>query len=331
MSEQMRAVRITTAGGPEVLSVTNVNRPQAVGDRVRVRVHAAGLNRADLLQRRGLYPAPAGAPADIPGLEFAGEVDQVGDEVRRWKTGARVFGITGGGAQSEYVTVPESTLVEIPPNLDWVDAAAIPEAFITAHDALFTQAGLQIGERVLIHAAGSGVGLAAIQLGKAAGAIVYGTARTSSKLEQARAFGLDEAITVSEQPEQFVSAIKERSAGIDVILDLVGASYLQANLAVLAPRGRMVLVGTMGGSGAPLDFGQVMSKRLRIMGTVLRARRTEEKARASQLFAAHVVPLLARGVVRPVIDQVFAMNEVQAAHLRLESNESFGKVILKIG
>lgn len=331
-TNQMRAVKIVSYGGVEALEVRETERPEATADRVRVRVRAAALNRADLLQRRGRYPAPPGAPADIPGLEFAGEVDQIGHEVRTWRTGQRVFGITGGGAQAEYVFVPESALAEIPDNLDWAEAAAVPEVFITAHDALFTQGGLEMGERVLIHAAGSGVGTAAIQLARAAGAIVYGTARTSEKLERARSFGLDQAVAVEGDPLIFTNAVREwtEGAGVHIILDLVGASYLAANLDALAPRGRLMLVGTLGGASAPLDFGVTMRKRLRITGTVLRTRSTEEKAHAVRRFATHVVPLLARGVVRPVVDKVYPMEEVRAAHEHLESNATFGKVVLLV-
>jgi putative PIG3 family NAD(P)H quinone oxidoreductase len=332
-SEKMRAVCITSYGGVEGLEVREVERPaDATADRVRVRVRAAGLNRADILQRRGHYPAPPGAPEDIPGLEFAGEVEQVGAEVRRLQTGQRVFGITAGGAQAEYVVVPESTLVLVPSNLDWVEAAAIPETFITAHDALFTQALLQVGERVLVHAAGSGVGLAAIQLARAAGATVFGTSRTPEKLERARGYGLDEAVAVGDDPMRFAEAVREWTGGVgvDVILDLVGGSYLAANLDALTMKGRLLFVGTTGGASAQLDFGKVMRKRLKVIGTVLRARSIEEKARATRLFAAHVVPLLERETVRPVIDKVYRMDEVRAAHERMESNESFGKIVLKI-
>jgi putative PIG3 family NAD(P)H quinone oxidoreductase len=329
----MRAIRIVSHGGVEGLEVVEVERPEAAGERVRVRVHAAALNRADLLQRRGAYPAPPGVPADIPGLEFAGEVEATGADARRWRAGARVFGITGGGAQAEYVVVPENTLAEIPANLGWEEAAAVPEAFITAHDALFTQGHLAPGERVLIHAAGSGVGLAAIQLARATGAQTLGTARrTADKLERARAYGLDAACVVQDDPQAFAEAVKDwtNGAGVDVILDLVGASYLAANLDALAPRGRLLLVGTMGGAHAPLDFRRVMGKRLRLTGTVLRTRSAEEKARATRLFAAHVSPLLARGLVRPVIDSVFALGDIRAAHERLESNETFGKIVLRV-
>src|SRR5689334_18555255 len=183
----MRAVIITRPGGPEVLEIQDVETPQPTGDQVRVRVRASGINRADLLQRAGGYPAPPGSPSNIPGLEFAGEVDAVGPLVRMWKPGQRVMGLAGGGAQAEYILAHEGLLVEIPANLEFAQAAAIPEVFMTAHDALFTQAGLCMGERVLIHAAGSGVGTAAIQLARAAGAIAFGTSRSPAKLERARA------------------------------------------------------------------------------------------------------------------------------------------------
>lgn len=330
----MRVVRIAAPGGVETLSVSEVAQPaRATANRVCVRVHAAGLNRADILQRMGRYPAPPGYPQEIPGLEFAGEVEQVGEEVRAWRVGQRVFGITAGGAQAEYVVVPEDTLAEIPSNLDWAEAAAVPEVFITAHDALFTQAGLLMGERVLIHAAGSGVGTAAVQLAHAAGATTYGTSRTSEKLERARPFGLDEAVAVGNDPAVFSRAVHEwtNGAGVNVILDLVGGAYLAANTEALAARGRLMFVGTTAGSSGQLELGAVMYKRLRLIGTVLRARSPEEKARATRLFAAQVVPLLASGKVRPVIDRVFPMAEVRAAHERLESNESFGKIVLLIG
>ncbi len=332
-SQKMRAVVIVSHGGVEGLEVREVERPdEASADRVLVHVRAAALNRADVLQRRGLYPAPPGAPQDIPGLEFAGEIEQTGNEVRSLRVGQRVFGITAGGAQAEYLLVPESALVEIPSNLDWAEAAAVPEAFITAHDALFTQAGLEMGERVLVHAAGSGVGLAAIQLGRTCGATVFGTSRTAEKLERARGFGLDEAVAVGNDPKIFADAVREwtNGAGVEVILDLVGGSYLAANLEALARRGRLMLVGTTGGGSAALNFGVVLGKRLRITGTVLRARSVEEKARATRRFAAHVVPLLARETVRPVIDKVYSMDEVREAHQRMESNESFGKIVLKV-
>jgi putative PIG3 family NAD(P)H quinone oxidoreductase len=331
--EKMLAVKIVSHEDEGRLEVCEVERPSAHADRVRVRVRAVGLNRADLLQKRGHYPAPPGAPADIPGLEFAGEVEQLGAEARAWRTGARVFGITAGGAQAEYVVVPENHLAEIPDGLTFEEAATVPEVFITAHDALFTQGRLRTGERVLIHAVGSGVGTAAAQLARAAGAgAVYGTARTREKVERAREFGMDNGVVVGKDPRAFAEAVRgwTKGAGVDVVLDLVGASYLDANLEALARHGRMLLVGTLGGASAPLDFRPVMGKRLRIVGTVLRARSAEEKAAAVRRFAAEVVPLLARGSVRPVLDSAYALEEVSTAYARLESNETFGKVVLKV-
>jgi NADPH2:quinone reductase len=331
--ETMRALRVVSHEGAGRLEVSEVERPRATADRVLVRVAAAGLNRADLLQKRGRYPAPPGAPADIPGLEFAGTVEAVGDEARARRVGQRVFGITGGGAQAEYVVVPESHVAEIPEGLDFTPAAAVPEVFITAHDALFARASLRTGERVLVHAAGSGVGTAAVQLARAAGAgAIYGTARTAEKLERLREFGLDEGAAVGGEPRVISEAVRAwtRGAGVNVVLDLVGASYLAANLEALAPRGRLVLVGTMGGASAPLDFGAVMGKRLTVVGTVLRARSVEEKARAVRRFAAEVVPLFARGRLRPVLDSAYDLEDFEAAYARLESNATFGKVVLRV-
>ena len=329
----MKAVVITSHGGPEVLDVREVEGPRSpTADRVRVRVRAAALNRADVLQRLGHYPAPAGYPQNIPGMEFAGEVDEVGPEASLWKRGQRVFGITGGGAQAEYVVVPENHLAEIPANLNWAEAAAVPEVFITAQDVLFTRARLQTGETMLVHAAGSGVGTAVIQLARAAGAQAYGTSRTAEKLERARGYGLRNSVVVSDGPQDFPAAVQEWTSGqgVNVVVDLVGAAYLEANLSALAQKGRMVLVSTTAGSKATLDFAIVMRKRLTIIGTVLRARSNEEKATATRLFANHVVPLLADGIVRPVVDRVYKLADVREAHLRMESNESFGKIVLLI-
>jgi putative PIG3 family NAD(P)H quinone oxidoreductase len=329
----MKAVTIKSYGGVGGLEVQDVAGPAApTADRIQVRVRAAGLNRADILQRQGHYPAPPGYPQDIPGLEFAGEISAIGSEARMWQLGQRVYGIIGGGGQAEYVTLPENNAAEIPANLSFIEAAAIPEVFMTAHDALFTQCGLKMGESVLIHAAGSGVGTAAIQMARAAGAIAYGTSRTADKLERARPFGLSGTIVVDDDPKVMVNAVREwtNDAGVDVVLDLVGAAYLRANLDALASRGRLIFVSTASGAKAEMDLAIAMRKRLRIMGTSLRTRSAEEKATATRLFAEQVSPLLASGAVKPVIDSVFSMNEVRAAHERLESNETFGKVILTL-
>jgi len=306
--------------------------PAPVADRVRVRVHAAGLNRADILQRLGHYPAPLGYPQNIPGMEFAGEVESIGDAVRSWKVGDRVFGIIAGGAQAELVVVPESNLARVPADLDWVKAGSMPEVFITAHDALFTRAGLHMGERVLIHAAASGVGTAAIQVAHAASATVYGTSRTADKLQRLHELnlGLDQSVAVGDQPANFVEAVQKwtNGAGVDVILDLVGGNYFAANLEALASRGRLICVGTTAGTKSEIDLGQLLRKRTTIIGTMLRGRSIEEKAEATRLFASSVLPLVSRGAIRPVIDRVYPANEIRDAHERMESNASVGKIVL---
>jgi NADPH2:quinone reductase len=331
----MRAVVITSHGGVEGIGVGEVETPPApVADRVRVRVHAAGLNRADILQRRGSYPAPPGYPQNIPGLEFAGDVEAIGDAVGPWKIGDRVFGLTAGGAQAEFVVVPESNLARIPAVVDWVQAGAMPETFITAHDALFTRADLHMGERVLIHAAASGVGTAAIQLGHAAGATVYGTSRTTDKLARIRdlSLGLDASVAVGDTPAKFVEAVRKwtAGAGVDVILDLVGGNYFSANVDALGLCGRLICVGAMAGAKSEIDIGLLMRKRAVITGTMLRARTIEEKAAATRLFASAVLPLVSRGAIRPVIDRIYPVDEIREAHQRMESNASFGKIVLTL-
>ena len=329
----MRAVVITSHGGVDGIGVMEVESPPApVADRVRVRVHATGLNRADILQRLGHYPAPPGYPQNIPGMEFAGEVESIGDAVCTWKVSDRVFGITGGGAQAEFVVVPENNLARIPADLDWVGAGSMPEVFITAHDALFTRAGLHMGERVLIHAAASGVGTAAIQVAHAAGATVYGTSRTADKLQRIHELnlGLDKSVAVGGHPSNFVEAVQKwtNGAGADVILDLVGSNYLAENLEALALRGRLICVGTMAGAKSEIDLGLLLRKRAIIIGTMLRGRSIEEKAEATRLFASSVLPLVPRRAIRPVIDRVYPVDEIRDAHERMESNQSFGKIVL---
>ena len=324
----MKAVIITRFGGPEVLEIQDVEKPEPVGDLVRVRVRAAGLNRADLAQRAGHYPAPAGSPANIPGMEFAGEVDAVGPLVHQWKPGQRVMGLAGGGAQAEYILAHEGLLVEIPENLDFVQAAGIPEVFMTAHDALFTQAGLHMGERVLIHAAGSGVGTAAIQLAKATGATVFGTARTSAKLERARELGLDVALSAS----NFADEIQKLTGGqgVHVVLDFVGADYLEQNLRALSTWGRIVILATLSGAQGNLNIGLLMGKRASLKGVTLRARTLGEKLAVTRAFATSVLPLLASGKVRPIIERAYPLAEIGAAHVAMGENQNFGKLILTI-
>jgi len=333
----MKAVYIEEFGGAENLEIREVEDLSKPKDtQVLINIKASALNRADILQRKGFYPAPKGFPEHILGLEFAGEVAKIGENVKDFKIGDRVFGITAGGAQAEFLLTEESHLAKIPENLNFKEAATIPEAFITAHDALFTQANLQAGETLLIHAIGSGVGLAALQLAKAKNIKVIGTSRTADKLKNCDEFGLDFGIvadteTVKDNPKIFAELIEHftNGKGIDVVLDLVGASYFAANLESLALKGRLILVGLVGGREAEFNLGMALAKRAKIIGTVLRSRSAEEKAEATRAFIKDVLPLLATGKVKPNLDKVFKFEDVKEAHEYLESNGSFGKVVLE--
>ena len=324
----MKAVIITKPGGPEVLEIQARPVPAPRSGQLLVRVHASALNRADLLQREGHYPAPAGSPADIPGMEFAGEIAEIGDGVSRWRVGDRVFGIVGGGANAEYLIADAESVAQIPDNLSWVEAAAIPEAFITAYDALVTQAGVATGETVLIHAVGSGVGLAVTQVARAWQAIPYGTARTADKIERARAYGLEDGLVVGDDVEIIGRLTGGR--GVDVTIDLVGGAYLPASIRAAAPRGRIMLVGTLAGREAKIPLGLILGKRLTLRGTVLRSRSVEEKRLVTAAFERDVVPLFASEVLRPVIDSTFALADIGQAHVALAGNKTFGKVVLRV-
>ena len=324
----MRAAVITHPGGPEVLEIREVDTPHFGPDDILVRVRASGINRADIHQRKGGYPAPPGSPADIPGLEYAGEVADVGANVREFRVGDRVFGIAGGGAHAELLAIPAITAASAPAALSWTDAGAIPEAFITAHDALITQAKLARDERVLIHAAGSGVGLAAIQVARAIGAIPFGTSRTPDKIARAMAFGLEDGSTVRDPGDLGALAESWAPRGFDVVLDLVGGAYTPASVAALGTRGRLMLVGLVAGATASFDLRRILSRRITLIGTVLRARSTNEKAAATQAFSRDLGAMLENGSLRAVVDRVFPLTDIASAHRRMESNESFGKVVI---
>src|SRR4051812_17066846 len=325
----MRAIAITKPGGPDVLALVERPTPEPSRGEVRVRVRATAINRADLLQRMGAYPAPADSPPDIPGLEIAGEVEALGEGVERLKLGDRVFGLVGGGGYAEQIVSHERALAKIPDGLAFEQAAAVPEAFITAHDAMVTQGGLAGGETLLVHAVGSGVGTAAGQLGKALGCFVIGTARTADKLERAKSLGLGAGVVA--EGAKFADAVKAHAPhGVSVVLELVGGAYLDEDLRCTRPLGKIVLVGLLAGGRNEVDLALILRKRLRILGTVLRARPLEEKIAAMRVFEAQVVPLLARGLVAPVIDQVMALDDAAAAHQRMASNAGFGKIVLKV-
>jgi NADPH:quinone reductase len=309
--------------------------PEPAPDGVVVRVHGAGLNRADLMQRAGRYPAPPGVPADIPGMEFAGIVSAVGANVSTPTVGERVFGITGGGAQAEYVAIPAVHCAVVPTDLDLVAMGGVPEAFLTAHDAMVTQAQVLAGEWVLVHAVGSGVGTAALQLAHALGARVIGTARTVDKIERCRALGLDAGIEPTRTADGTLDVdalawaiVEATDGGAHVTLDLVGGDYVIADVNAAAPRGRIVCIGTLAGGRAMLPIGAILAKRLVLMGTVLRGRNVDEKAAATDAFVRDVVPMLADGRVAPIVEATLPLDRAEDAYALLASDATFGKVIL---
>ena len=329
----MRAVVFKGKGGPEVIGVETVPDPVPARHEVLVRVRAAALNRADLLQRRGLYPPPPGVRSDVPGLELAGEVAALGEGVTGWRPGDRVMAIASGEAQAELCVVHERMLLRVPERLSLEEAGALPEAGITSHDALFTLGGLRPGMVVLVHAVGSGVATLALQLARAAGATVIGTSRTAAKLDRARALGLDHGILVKEDPPRFAEEVRAitHGEGSPLLLELVGGSYLSEDLAAVAPGGRVVVIGTMAGPRAQLDLGLLLRARASIHGTTLRQRPLEEKMRATIAFGRDVLPLVNAGRVRPIVETVLPLEAAREAHERMERNESFGKVVLSTG
>jgi NADPH2:quinone reductase len=313
-------MRAATIREGEVLVAEHPD-PQPGAGEVLVRVRAAGLNGADMLQRRGMYPAPAGAPADIPGLELAGEVAALGPGAERFKEGDRVMAVVAGGGQAELAVVHERAAMPVPAPLDWPAAGGVPEVFTTAHDALFTQAGLSMGERLLVHGGAGGVGTAAIGLGVAAGAQVTATVRREELRNDVAALGA-EAIA----PDGF-----EASGPFDVVLELVGAPNLDANLGALATGGRIAVIGVGGGAKGELNLLALMGKRARIHGSTLRARPLEGKAQAARAVEQHVLPLFERGAVSVPVAATYPLDEVAAAYDRFAEGGKLGKIVLMLG
>ncbi len=328
----MKAIVISSHGGPETLQFRDVPDPIPGPEDLLVRVKATALNRADILQRMGQYPQPGPRPEfEIPGLEFAGEVLQAGPRVEGFVTGDRVMGLLAGGGYAEQVVTHHRLAMKVSASLSWHEAGATPEVYITAHDAL-AQCGLVAGETVLVHAVGSGVGVAAIQVAKAMGAsLVLGTAGSSEKLARARELGLDVAINYREQDFAAETLAATGGRGVDVILDVIGAEYWEKNMRSLAVKGRMVIVGLMGGAAAQANLGMLLSKRLQVRGTVLRARPLEEKALATRAFEKSVLPHIASGRIKIVVDSVYPLAEAAEAHRRMEANANFGKIVLEVG
>lgn len=328
----MKAVCITEHGGPGVLELREVSDPEPGPDEVLVRVRATALNRADLLQRRGLYPAPPGAPREIPGLEFAGEVVAAGERVGTTGPGERVMGLLGGGGYAEKVVTREDMILPVPDALSFIEAAAVPEVFLTAYDALFRQGRMGPGERVMIHTAGGGVGTAALQLARVGGAsLIVGTA-SGPKLGSIGEAGLPLDVAVDRREESFCRAVERATvgSGVDLILDTVGASYWADNVASLARRGRIVLVGLLGGREAEVDLGELLRKRVTVVGTVLRSRSAAEKANLNREFRARILPLLADGRIRPVVDRTFPVAAAADAHRYMADDRNFGKIVLEV-
>jgi putative PIG3 family NAD(P)H quinone oxidoreductase len=325
----MKAVIITHSGGPEVLEIQERPKPEPGVGQIRVRVRASALNRADLMQREGNYPVPPGVSAEISGMEYAGEVDALGPLATLWKVGDQVIGIIGGAGHAEFLCVHEREAIPVPKALSWEDAAAIPEAFLTAYDALFNRLALRMGETVLIHAVASGVGTAGLQIARLTGARVVGTARSADKLQRAKQLGLEVGVDAS--GKDWAAAVEAAIGAerVHAVLDLVGGNYLEGNLRVLALRGRIVVVGLTGGATTPFNMGVLLRKRLTIVGTTLRARPLEEKISLAREFSERIIPLFDAGRLKPIVDRVFPFTEIRAAHELMHSNKTFGKIVLR--
>jgi NADPH:quinone reductase len=322
------SVLFTGSGGTEVICLGETEiRPPGVGE-VTVEIAAAGLNRADILQRKGMYPAPAGAPRDVPGLEFSGTVIERGAASTMWPVGAQVMAIVAGGAMAKRITLHERELMPVPRGVELTDAAAIPEAFLTVWDA-FSQALLVAGETALIHAAASGIGTAALQLCRAMGVRALATTRSANKLALITKHGIVDGDGIVVADNQFSAAVLERSlTGVNMILDCIGASYFEENIRSLALRGRLVLLGTMGGASGPAPIGMLLGKRATVIGTVMRARSLEEKCALAQAATARLIPMFERGLLVPVIDAKTSMAQCANAHKIMEDNKTVGKLVL---
>jgi NADPH:quinone reductase len=326
----MQAIVITKPGGPEVLQLADVPDPVPQRGEVLVKIHATAVNRADLIQRAGHYPAPPGVPKDIPGMEFAGEIVSWGDAVSDWKKGDRVFGLVGGGSYAQYLVVHSRAISRIPENVSYEVAAAFPEAAITAYDAMVLQCALRAGETVLINGVTSGVGTMAIQIAHAIGARPLGTTRSDKKVDRLCEMGLPDVIIATDG--LFAEKVKAltNGAGVDVVLELIGGNYLKEDLQCVVNQGRIVIVGLLGGASTEVDLGTVLGKRLQIIGTTLRARPIEQKLAVMRAFDKSLVPLIAEGVLKAIVDKVYSLKEAAAAHEHVASNESFGKVVLSV-
>lgn len=323
----MRVVEIKGgAGSAEALSLSNRPDPAAGPGEIRIRVRAAGINRPDILQRLGRYPAPPGA-SDILGLEVAGEVDQVGNDVTRWSVGDRVCALLGGGGYAEFAVADARHALPVPAGMDLVQAAALPETICTVFANVFESGALKIGETLLIHGATSGIGVTAIQMARAAGARVIATSRGAAKAEAARRVGAD--LSLDAEADDMEAAIRA-FGGADVVLDMVGTDYAALNQAALNPFGRWVVIATQSGALAQVDLARLMMKRIVLTGSTLRARPADEKARLIAAVEATAWPWVASGAIRPPVEATFPLEQASAAHLRLEAGGHVGKIVLTV-
>lgn len=324
----MKAVIITHPGAPEVLQIAERPIPLFTADEVLVKVAAAGVNRPDVAQRKGHYPPPASAPQDIPGLEIAGVITEVGANVTRFKVGDKICALVVGGGYAEYCNVPEGQCLPIPDNLTFVEAASLPETFFTVWSNVFDRAHLQPGESLLIHGGSSGIGVTAIQMAKALGSTVYVTAGSDEKCRFCVDLGADKAINY--KTEDFTAVIKEitKGKGVDVILDMVGGDYTSRNLQALADDGRLVLINMMEGKDTQIDLSLILRKRLTITGSTLRAREVGFKSDIALALQKNIWPLIASRQIKPVVNAVFPAHKAADAHALMESSRHIGKIVL---
>lgn len=329
MRNEMKAYVYNGGGGPEVIELTHSAIPKVGAGEVLIKIEAFGLNRADVQQRKGVYPPPPGA-SDIPGLEVAGTIAAVGEGVTGWNEGQKVAALLAGGGYAEYVNVPVQLLIDIPQNLPITDAAALPEVAATVVSNLFIEGALREGQTVLIHGGAGGIGSMAIQLAKAAGARVFVTASSKEKLEYCAQLGADEGINYRE--ENFEQRVKELtdSQGVDLILDVIGAKYLESNIKALAVSGRVVVIGLQGGTKAELNLGMMLAKRARVIATTLRSRPLVEKTEIIKQTVARVLPLVEAGKLSINVSKTFEFSDLTSAHEYFDSGEHTGKIVVKV-
>lgn len=324
----MKAIVITQPGGPDVLQLAERPRPGCAPTEVLVKVHAAGINRPDVYQRKGNYPPPQGASVDVPGLEIAGVVEKAGAEVTRWKVGDKICALTMGGGYAEYCNVSEGQCLPIPGNLTFVEAASLPETFFTVWSNVFDRGQLTGEESLLVHGGSSGIGVTAIQMGAALGHAVYVTAGNDEKCRFCEMLGSTKAINY--KTENFAEVIKQltNGKGVDVVLDMIGGDYMAGNLTSLAEDGRLVLINAMNGRDVNIDLSIVMRKRLNITGSMLRSRNAAFKTAIARNLEKNIWPLLASGQIKPVVYKVFPAENAAGAHRLMESSEHIGKIVI---